>query len=101
MASIYWPGDGVVPKNDYDTSSGQRYDAKAFTCAAPADVFALGTKLMLYHGRNNVEVTINDRGPFVPGRTLDCTPAVDQALHLGGLGRVRVGPWPPLPKPRP
>jgi hypothetical protein len=29
------------------------------------------------------------------------TPAVDKALHLGGLGSVRVEPYPPLPKARP
>ena len=32
---------------------------------------------------------------------LDCTPAVDKALHLGGLGSVRVEAYPPLPKARP
>jgi hypothetical protein len=26
---------------------------------------------------------------------------VDKALHLGGLGSVRVEPYPPLPKARP
>lgn len=99
VASIYWPGDGIVSKNDYDTSSGQRYDPNAFTCAAHEGVL-LGTKLTLYFGRNSAVVTINDRGPFVRGRSLDCTPAVDKALHLDGLGRVRVEPWPPLPRPR-
>jgi hypothetical protein len=53
------------------------------------------------HGRNNIDVTINDHGPYRKGRALDCTPAVDKALHLDGLGSVRVEPYPPLPKARP
>lgn len=99
VASIYFPGDGTVPKNDYNTSSGERYDAKAMKCASPD--LPLGTKLYLRHGRSAAEVTINDRGPWVAGRGLDCTPAVDKALHLDGLDRVKVDSWPPLPKPRP
>ena len=99
LASIYYPGDGVVAKNNYQTSSGQRYDQSAPKCAALQ--WPLGTMLHLVHGRNNIDVTINDHGPYRKGRALDCTPAVDKALHLGGLGSVRVEPYPPLPKMRP
>src|ERR1700691_3061989 len=100
VASTYWPGDGVVAKNDYSTSSGERYDRNAMTCAAHDDV-PLGTRLYLRHGRCAAEITVNDRGPFVRGRSLDCTPAVGKALCLDGLGSVHVDPWPPLPRPRP
>jgi rare lipoprotein A (peptidoglycan hydrolase) len=99
LASIYYPGDGVVAKNNYQTSSGERYDQSAPKCAALQ--WSLGTILHLVHGRNNIDVTINDHGPYRRGRALDCTPAVDKALHLGGLGSVRVEAYPPLPKPRP
>jgi rare lipoprotein A (peptidoglycan hydrolase) len=99
LASIYYPGDGVVAKNNYQTSSGQRYDQSAPKCAALQ--WPLGTMLHLVHGRNNIDVTINDHGPYRKGRALDCTPAVDKALHLGGLGSVRVEAYPPLPKARP
>ena len=99
LASIYYPGDGVVAKNNYQTSSGERYDKAAPKCAALQ--WPLGTMLHLVRGRNNVDVTINDHGPYRKGRALDCTPAVDKALHLGGLGSVRVEPYPPLPKARP
>src|SRR5690242_20004206 len=99
LASIYYPGDGIVAKNNYQTSSGERYDHGAPKCAALQ--WSLGTMLHLVHGRNNVDITINDRGPYRKGRALDCTPAVDKALHLGGLGSVRVEPYPPLPKARP
>jgi rare lipoprotein A (peptidoglycan hydrolase) len=99
LASIYYPGDGIVAKNDYQTSSGERYDQNAPRCAALQ--WPMGTVLHLVHGRNNIDVTINDYGPYRRGRALDCTPAVDKALHLGGLGSVRVEPYPPLPKARP
>jgi len=99
LASIYYPGDGIVAKNNYQTSSRERYDQNAAKCAALQ--WSLGTMLHLVHGRNNIDVTINDHGPYRRGRALDCTPAVDNALHLGGLGSVRVEPYPPLPKARP
>jgi hypothetical protein len=99
LASIYYPGDGIVAKNNYQTSSGERYDQSAHKCAALQ--WPLGTVLHLVHGRNNIDVTINDHGPYRKSRALDCTPAVDKALHLGGLGSVRVEPYPPLPKSRP
>ena len=99
IASIYWPGDGTVPKNFFGTSSGERYDARAMKCASIDH--GLGERRYLSLGRNHAEVIINDRGPFVKGRKLDCTPAVNEALHLDGLGSVRDEPWPPLPTPRP
>ena len=99
LASIYYPGDGIVAKNNYQTSSGELYDRSAPRCAAL--LWPPGTMLHLVHGRSNIDVTINDHGPYRRGRALDCTPAVDKALHLGGLGSVRVEPYPPLPKARP
>ena len=71
LASIYYPGDGIVAKNKYQTSSGQRYDQTAPKCAALK--WPLGTMLHLVHGRNNIDVTINDHGPYRKGRALDCT----------------------------
>ena len=34
-------------------------------------------------------VRINDRGPFVPGRIIDLTPAAAQALGFSGLAHVK------------
>ena len=81
LASIYYPGDGIVAKNNYQTSSGERYDQSAPKCAALQ--WSLGTMLHLVHGRNNIDVTINDHGPYRRGRALDCKPAVDKALQHG------------------
>jgi len=43
LAGVYWPGDGIVKKNDYRTSGGERYSATAMTCAHKT--LPLGTKL--------------------------------------------------------
>src|SRR6202167_5089182 len=99
VASVYWPGDGVVKKNDYRTSSGEQYSATAMTCAHKT--FPLGTKLIVRYGDNYAEVKVNDRGPFIKGRDLDLTPGVAKSLHFSGLGRVRIEYFPPLPQPRP
>jgi rare lipoprotein A len=41
------------------------------------------------NGRS-VVVRINDRGPFVPGRIIDLSPAAAQALGISGLAPVTV-----------
>jgi len=99
VASVYWPGDGIVKKNDFRTSSGKRYDALAMTCAHKT--IPLGTKLIVRYGENYAEVTVNDRGPYIKGRELDLTPGVAKALHFPNLGRVHFEFFPPLPQPRP
>jgi rare lipoprotein A len=99
IASVYWPGDGVVKRNDFRTSSGERYNAAAMTCAHKT--LALGTRIIVRYGENYAEVKVNDRGPFIKGRELDLTPGVAKSLHFPGLGHVRMQLFPPLPEPRP
>ncbi len=96
---MYCPGDGIVKRHDYNTSSGERYDAKAMTCAHKT--LPLGTRLIVRYGDNYAEVKVNDRGPFIRGRELDLTPGVAKSLHFPGLGHVRMELFPPLPLPRP
>jgi rare lipoprotein A len=96
MASIYYPHDSGFAR----TPTGQRNHPEALTCAHKTLPF--GTRLILHNGsRYSVEIVINDRGPFVGGRHLDCMPAVAKALHFSGLGRLRVEFFPPLPQQRP
>jgi rare lipoprotein A len=91
VASVYWEGDYVA--------TGARFDPRGMTCAHRDLPF--GTRLLVSYGRNVVEVTVNDRGPFVRGRDLDLALGAAKALHFPGLGRVRVAYWPPLPRARP
>jgi hypothetical protein len=85
LASIYYPGDGIVAKNNYQTSSGQRYDQTAPKCAALK--WPLGTMLHLVHGRNN-------RRNNQRSRALTQRPGI--GLHASGRqglapGRFRLG----------
>jgi len=77
------------------TADGSRYDGSAFTCAHRR--YAFGTRLRvtdLENGRS-VVVTVNDRGPFAPGRVIDLSWAAARALGMlkRGLARVRVEPF--------
>lgn len=74
-------------------------DANGMTAAHKTLPF--GTRLTVKHGHRTTVVMINDRGPFIRGRTLDLTPAANKYLRCGGLCRLIIEPWPPLPKPRP
>ena len=54
-------------------------DADALTAAHRS--LAFGTKVRVSNPKNgrSVDVTINDRGPFVRGRIIDVTPAAARA----------------------
>ena len=74
------------------TASGALYDPKALTAAHPS--LPLGTEVTvvaLDTGRQ-VQVRINDRGPFVHGRKIDLSLRAAQALGIvdEGVARVRI-----------
>jgi len=72
------------------TSSGERFDPAAFTCAHRT--LPLGTKLRvtnLANGRS-VIVRVNDRGPFTRGRILDVSLAAAREIAMVGPGHARV-----------
>jgi len=91
VASYYW--------EDRYTATGARFDPNKMAVAHKTLPF--GTRLTLRHGHRSAVVVVNDRGPYIRGRTFDLTPAVKKALWCGSLCRVKVEPWPPLPKPSP
>ncbi|MFD2113646.1 septal ring lytic transglycosylase RlpA family protein [Thiorhodococcus fuscus] len=67
------------------TASGERFNMNALTAAHKTLKF--GTRLMVTNKANgrSVEVTVNDRGPYVRGRTIDLSKGA--ARELGMLGR--------------
>lgn len=68
------------------TANGERYDQTGFTAAHRSLPF--GTRVCvrsLVNGRT-VQVRINDRGPFTPGRVIDVSRAAAEELGLTGLG---------------
>lgn len=74
------------------TASGEVYDMYQLTAAHKT--LPLGTSVMVTHVNNgkSVEVTINDRGPFVRGRIIDLSYAAAKALEMveEGVAKVRV-----------
>ncbi len=74
------------------TASGQPYDRSRLTAAHRSLPF--GTKLRVTNRDNGraVEVTVNDRGPFVKGRVLDLSRAAAARLDFlrEGLADVEI-----------
>jgi len=74
------------------TSSGERYDMYGFTAAHKTMKF--GTRLRITNPVNDksVEVTVNDRGPFIWGRDLDLSFGAAREIGFAeiGVGKVRI-----------
>jgi rare lipoprotein A len=98
------PGVVQPPKTDYvtaswygkkfhgrPTASGEIYDMYAMTCAHKK--FPFGTRLRVTYlkTKESVNVTVNDRGPFIRGRDLDLSYAAAKKIGLmaDGVGRVK------------
>lgn len=70
------------------TASGARFDPHGMTAAHRHLPF--GTRLMVVNPRNgrSVTVTVNDRGPFVRGVSLDLSLGAARAIGMSGTGAV-------------
>lgn len=72
------------------TANGERYNPNGFTAAHRTLPF--GTRLRVTNPRTgrSVDVRINDRGPFVRGRSLDLSVGAARAIGLTkqGVGKV-------------
>lgn len=82
-ASWYGPGfDGRL------TANGERFNQHGLTAAHKSLPF--GTQLRVSFKGKAVTVRINDRGPFVAGRSLDLSRGAANAIGLipSGVGRV-------------
>lgn len=87
QASFYGEHDGLAGKR---TASGEKLDPNALTAAHPSLPF--GTKLEVRNPKSGraVQVRVNDRGPFVRGRSLDLSPAAASQLGLKQHGVAKV-----------
>lgn len=79
LASWYGPGFSGLP-----TASGEPYDPYGLTAAHKT--MPLGTELLVSYGGSSVEVTVNDRGPYVGERELDLSQGAAQTLGLTEVG---------------
>ena len=79
LASWYGPGFSGLP-----TASGETFDPYGLTAAHKT--MPLGTELLVSYGGSSVEVTVNDRGPYVGGRELDLSQGAAQTIGLTEVG---------------
>jgi rare lipoprotein A len=79
LASWYGPGFEGLP-----TASGEPYDPYGYTAAHKT--LPLGTDLTVSYGGRSVQVTVNDRGPYVGGRELDLSQGAAEYLGLTHAG---------------
>jgi rare lipoprotein A len=84
---------GIASVYGYDgqkTANGERANPRGMTAAHKSLPF--GTMVTVVNKKNGREVTvrINDRGPFIPGRIIDLTPAAASELGFSGLAPVQI-----------
>lgn len=80
-----WYGPGFHGKR---TASGERFNANGLTAAHRSLPF--GTRVLVTNRTNgrSVVVRINDRGPFVGGRSIDLARGAARAIGMGGTSFV-------------
>ena len=72
------------------TASGENYDKYALTAAHKTLPFGTIVRVRSLVLGREVDVRINDRGPFSPGRVIDVSQAAAEALGLMGSGSAEV-----------
>ena len=77
-------------KSGTEVACGGSLNENALTAAHKQ--LPCGSRARVTNRRNgkSVLVTINDRGPFVPGRVIDLTPAAARAIGMSDLAHVSV-----------
>ncbi len=78
------------PYHGRRAASGEIYNMYDMTAAHRTLPF--GTQVRVHDVENgrDVDVRINDRGPFVEGRIIDLSYAAAQAMGMSGIARVRL-----------
>lgn len=84
------------------TASGERYDQHALTAAHRTLPFGTLVRVRSLVNGREVDVRINDRGPFTRGRVIDVSRAAAEQLGMLGIGVKDVllllpQPVPPAP----
>ena len=91
-ASWYGPA-----QDGKETASGETFDQNKLTAAHPT--LPLGSKAVVTNLETgkSVEVTINDRGPYVKGRKIDLSRAAARQIGMSkkGVAKVKIETRPP------
>lgn len=70
------------------TANGEQFNPEGMTAAHKT--LAFGTRLKVTRGDKSVVVRINDRGPFIEGRTLDLAIGAARKLDMIEVGVAKV-----------
>jgi len=78
----------------HKTASGERFNPNGMTAASKT--LPMGSVVQVTNPENgrSVNVRINDRGPYVRGRSLDLSRGAARKIGLKGVARVQVTPVP-------
>ena len=90
-----WSETGVAswygePFHGRRTASGETYDMRQLTAAHPSLPFGTRVRVRNLDTGKEVEVRINDRGPFTKARIIDLSRRAAEAVDLIGPGTARV-----------
>jgi rare lipoprotein A len=74
------------------TASGERFDDQKLTAAHRTLPLATKVRVTNLENGRSIEVKVNDRGPYIPGRVLDLSTQAAKALGMEkeGLALVRI-----------
>ncbi len=78
------------PYHGRASSSGEIYDMEKLTAAHRTLPFGARVRVENLENGANVDVRINDRGPFVEGRIIDLSRAAARRIRMLGPGTARV-----------
>jgi rare lipoprotein A len=78
------------PYHGRHSASGEIYNMYAMTAAHRTLPFGTQVRVHDLQNSRDVDVRINDRGPFVEGRIIDLSYAAAQAMGMNGIARVRL-----------
>lgn len=78
------------PHHGRPTANGEIFDKHAMTAAHRTLPFNTHVRVHNLENKRSVDVRINDRGPFVPGRIIDLSEEAGRQLGLAGPGTAHV-----------
>ncbi len=87
VGTASWYGSGFQGQ---ETASGETFDQHALTAAHRTLPLGTEAKVTNLDTGQSVQVTINDRGPYVPGRQLDLSQAAAKQIGLTKTGVAKV-----------
>jgi rare lipoprotein A len=94
IGTASWYGPGFHGR---ETASGETFNQHALTAAHRTLPLGTEAKVTNLATGQSVQVKINDRGPYVPGRHLDLSRAAAQQIGLTkkGVAKVKIEATPP------